>query len=485
MRNQSMSTDEFNNRFEEAVRSVDGPHPERAVQLLEDLMLEASEFYLADDQIVIQLRMYLGSALWRSDVCARAVPILEAALEDAIRALGWEDRVTFSCAGNLCRALSGIGRDKEAVRLATSTYEKRITVFGELDNGTLNSLGHLASLYFDSGNFKQADTNQQQKAGAEPGIDSLAVQGHADELQLRAQCLVELGVINHLDQRPAAGEHGQSGAGKRQIGSPEPAQFPECRHAQIHHDQTGQPARRIHHHEEENQAQIKQPGLGQLGKKHQGNNHQDRAEDRSEKERGPAEKGEQKIGARARRADDFGRDHLEIQCRQSAGNTREQARKHEGHIAHRMRVVADEFNPLRVVAHGVEHAPERRASQREHQCGADEAVDGDQVIDLDLRAESDAHDGFSDHPIARDAALSTRKLGQHQRHRPDQLANTQGDHRERRSGFLGRDIAEQNSEAEPGQTTGQRHQADRNIPAAAAGQIQAMDRQETAQTAVS
>jgi tetratricopeptide (TPR) repeat protein len=156
MRNQSMSTQEFNNRFEEAVQIVDGPHPERAVQLLEDLMLEASEFYLADDQIVIQLRMYLGSALWRSDLVARAVPILEAALEDAVRALGWEDRVTFSCAGNLCRALSGIGRLEEAIRLATSTYEKRAAVFGELDNGTLNSLGHLASLYFDVGNFNKA-----------------------------------------------------------------------------------------------------------------------------------------------------------------------------------------------------------------------------------------------------------------------------------------------------------------------------------------
>ena len=156
MRNQSMSREEFNNRFEEAVQIVDGPHPERAVQLLEDLMLDAAEFYLADDQIVIQLRMYLGSALWRSDLEERAVPILEAALEDAVRALGWENRVTFSCAGNLCRALSGVGREKEAIRLATSTYEKRAAVFGELDNGTLNSLGHLASLYFDVGNFNKA-----------------------------------------------------------------------------------------------------------------------------------------------------------------------------------------------------------------------------------------------------------------------------------------------------------------------------------------
>jgi tetratricopeptide (TPR) repeat protein len=151
-----MSTEGFNRRFEDAVNIVDGPHPEQAVQLLEDLMLEVSEHYVADDEIVIQLRMYLGSALWRSDIYARAVQILEPAFEDAVRALGWENRVTFSCSGNLCRALNGIGRTKEALRLANMSYEKRIIAFGELDSGTLNSLGHLAHLHFDAGNFNQA-----------------------------------------------------------------------------------------------------------------------------------------------------------------------------------------------------------------------------------------------------------------------------------------------------------------------------------------
>jgi tetratricopeptide (TPR) repeat protein len=152
----STSTQEFNNNFEEAIQIVDGPHPERSVQLLEDLLLEAFEFHVIDDQIIIQLRMYLGSALWRSGLHARAVPILEAALEDAVRALGWESRVTFSCAGNLCRALGRVGRLEEALRLAKMTYDKRVIVFGELDNGTLNSLGHLANLYFDVGNFNKA-----------------------------------------------------------------------------------------------------------------------------------------------------------------------------------------------------------------------------------------------------------------------------------------------------------------------------------------
>ena len=153
---QTMSTQDFKSRFKDAIQIVDGPHPEYAVQLFKDLILEASEDHLADENFVIQLRMYLGSALWRSDVYAQAVPILEAALEDAVRNLGWENRITFSCSGNLCRALSGLGKIEEALRLAKVTYQKRIIAFGEFDNGTLNSLNHLAHLYFEAGDINRA-----------------------------------------------------------------------------------------------------------------------------------------------------------------------------------------------------------------------------------------------------------------------------------------------------------------------------------------
>ena len=89
--------------------------------------------------------------MWLSGVSTRAIPILELALADAKKSLGWEHRVTFSCAGNLCRALGDVGRFDEAIRIAKAIYEKRVRVFGELDNGTLNSLGHLSQLMFDSG----------------------------------------------------------------------------------------------------------------------------------------------------------------------------------------------------------------------------------------------------------------------------------------------------------------------------------------------
>jgi hypothetical protein len=39
--------------------------------------------------------------------------------------------------------------------------------------------------------------------------------------------------------------------------------------AQVHHDQAGDAARRVHHHEQEDQAEVEQPGLGQLRQQHE------------------------------------------------------------------------------------------------------------------------------------------------------------------------------------------------------------------------
>ena len=146
-----MSEEDFEKNYLTAIELVDGSHPERAVQMLEDLIVRACEELALDNETVINLRMYLGRAMWLSGVSTRAIPILELALADAKKSLGWEHRVTFSCAGNLCRALGDVGRFDEAIRIAKAIYEKRVRVFGELDNGTLNSLGHLSQLMFDSG----------------------------------------------------------------------------------------------------------------------------------------------------------------------------------------------------------------------------------------------------------------------------------------------------------------------------------------------
>ena len=146
-----ISEEYFEKNYIAAIELVNGSHPEQAVQMLEDLILRACEELAIDNETVINLRMYLGRAMWLSGVSTRAIPILELALADAKKSLGWEHRVTFSCAGNLCRALGDVGRFDEAIRIARAIYEKRVRVFGELDNGTLNSLGHLSQLMFDSG----------------------------------------------------------------------------------------------------------------------------------------------------------------------------------------------------------------------------------------------------------------------------------------------------------------------------------------------
>ena len=105
-------------------------------------------------------------------------------------------------------------------------------------------------------------------------------------------------------------------------------------------------------------------------------------------------------------------------------------------VAHLLRVVADELDALRVVAHRVEHAAQRRAREGEHQRRADEGVDRDQVIHLDLRAEGDAEERPAGDAVARDAALAAEELREHQRHGEHQLADAQRDHREGRAGLL-------------------------------------------------
>ena len=152
----SMSEEDFEKNYLTVVGIVDGPHPERAVQTLEDLLVRACEELAMNDETVINLRMYLGRAMWLSGLSRRAIPILENVLADAEKSLGLEHRVTFSCAGNLCRALGGVGRIEEAIDIANAIYTKRIDVFGDLDNGTLNSLGHLSHLMCDSGDIAHA-----------------------------------------------------------------------------------------------------------------------------------------------------------------------------------------------------------------------------------------------------------------------------------------------------------------------------------------
>ena len=151
-----LTVEEFDNLYESAIALADGSTPERAVQTLEDLIVRASDDRNIDDPVVIDLRMYLGRALWRSGVLSKAIAVLRSALADAERVTGPDTRLTFSCAGNLCRALAENDEFEEAIEIAFDIFERRSEVFGELDNGTLNSLGHISQICYRAGLIQQA-----------------------------------------------------------------------------------------------------------------------------------------------------------------------------------------------------------------------------------------------------------------------------------------------------------------------------------------
>lgn len=141
----------------------------------------------------------------------------------------------------------------------------------------------------------------------------------AHEGHLGAQRRIELHVIDHLDQRRSTNHRHDAGRQNAQIGHQQALEMTELGYAQIHHDQAGHTAGRIHDHEQEHQAQVQQPGLGQLGQQHRSQHQQHGTDDGAEEEGGAAQEGEQQIAARAHHADTVhGRDDLEIDGRQSA-----------------------------------------------------------------------------------------------------------------------------------------------------------------------
>ena len=111
-----------------------------------------------------------------------------------------------------------------------------------------------------------------------------------------------------------------------------------------------------------------------------------------------------------------------------------------------MRIVADELNALGIVAHGVAHAPQRRAGQRVHRDHGDHGPCRDQIIDLDLRTEIPVEDAQQLGPVGGDAGFPAEKGAQDQRGRGDQFGNAERNHGERGSAALGRDPAEKCSE---------------------------------------
>ncbi len=70
-------------------------------------------------------------------------------------------------------------------------------------------------------------------------------------------------------------------------------------------------------------------------------------------------------------------------------------RQDQRQVTHPLRIVADEFDAFRVVAHRIDHASQRCLGEGIHAYRADEEPAGDQIVDLDLRAVGNAKESLA------------------------------------------------------------------------------------------
>ncbi len=156
--------------------------------------------------------------------------------------------------------------------------------------------------------------------------------------------------------------------------------------------------------------------------------------------------------------------------------------KAEGDEANRAGVVADEGGALRIVAHGIADAAERRARDRVHRPDRHEAPGRDEVVDLRLRAEAVAEEARHLRAVGGDAFLAAEEAAQDERAGHDEFADAQRDHGERGAGPLRRHGAEQHAEEQSAEGTHYGEQRQRHRPAAGARHVEQVDGDEAAET---
>ena len=214
----------------------------------------------------------------------------------------------------------------------------------------------------------------------------------------------------------------------------------------MHHQQAGDAARREHHHRDEDQSEIELPHRRQIAEAERKKRDEDRADDRPDEEADAADIGCEQHRSRLHGAEIGRIGDLEVDGRERARDAGEESGKAEREIAHDMRIVADELHALGIVAHGVAHAPQRRAGEGVHRDDGDQRPRRDQIVDLDLRPETPVEHAQQLGAVGGDAGFAAEKGAQDQRRRGDQFGDAERDHRERGSAALGRDPTEQDRE---------------------------------------
>ncbi len=224
------------------------------------------------------------------------------------------------------------------------------------------------------------------------------------------------------------GDHGQRRRQRDQIARQHLRQGPGLQQRTMRHHQPGETARCEHHHRDEDQSEIELPHLGEIAETERQQRDEDRADDRPDEETDAADIGRKQHGPRLLRAQIGRVRDLEIDRRQRPRDAGKEAGEAERQITHDVRIVADELNALRIVAHGVAHASQRRAGQRVHRDHRDQRPRRHQIVDLDLRAETPAEQLQQFGAVGGDAGFAAEEGAQDQRGGGDQFAHAERDH---------------------------------------------------------
>ena len=126
----------------------------------------------------------------------------------------------------------------------------------------------------------------------------------------------------------------------------------------------------------------------------------------------------------------IGADELEVQRRQAAGNPRKKTGRDEGRVADHPRVKAQVSNARRVITARVQQQTQWRSREGDQQPRTPQEVHRNQAIELYLWSQREGAYGLCHEPINTDACFSAKDLGHHERGRPHQLTQPQGDHGE-------------------------------------------------------
>ena len=198
----------------------------------------------------------------------------------------------------------------------------------------------------------------------------------------------------------------------------------------MHHDQSGQTARKEHHRRDEKRTCIKRPQLCREAENRLQQGKGNRTDNRPEEEANATQEGHQQDHTRGCGVQVlFGQDFI-VDGEQTTRNAAEKAGRDEAIVADPPSRISQELCPFRVIADGVCHTANGCAAPQVHKCCRNhEPCDGE-VVHFDLLKEFDTKERLRVSTVAADPFFAAKEGHDDNRTGRDQFTHTQRDHGE-------------------------------------------------------